>query len=60
MPFVLDENVLGKWRTVGFVENIDDFSESTMSQDELWLKSVCFYEDGRAIRVYEDETWIDR
>lgn len=59
LPFILDKKVLGMWESIGFVDNIDDFIEPVLSQNDLWLKSICFCEDGSAVRVYSDESWSD-
>lgn len=59
MPFVPDEHILGKWKSVAYVKSIDDFTGAVMMQEDLWLKSVYFYEDGKADRVYDGETWSD-
>ncbi|MGW8440217.1 hypothetical protein ACWGXJ_04315 [Paenibacillus sp. S33] len=59
LPFILDEKILGQWKSIGFVNNIDDFTGPVFSHEDLWLKSICFYEDGKADRLYSDETWSD-
>ena len=59
LPFIVDKNIIGKWKSIGFVNSIIDFIVPVLSQDDLWLKSICFNENGAAIRIYSDETWSD-
>lgn len=62
LPFINDEYVIGNWQSVGFVENIDDFSLNENYEDYLWLKSINFKENGEVIRKYfNDKTnWEDK
>lgn len=59
LPFIMDESVIGLWKSVDFVESIGDFRHDSPMSDDLHLKSVCFQDDGTAIRRYDDETWHD-
>lgn len=58
LPFVYDENILGLWKSICYVSNINDFNPNNTSSD-LWLKSVCFKNDGTTIRIYDDKKWFD-
>lgn len=58
LPFVPDDRIVGAWRSVAYVDHADDFSRQNNTEN-LWLKSVCFFADGRAQRVYDDMIWTD-
>ena len=58
ISFVIDNDVLGKWCSVGFVDKIEDFSPENI-RGNLYLKSIEFYEDGTAVQVYMDDEWRD-
>lgn len=60
--FVNDEKVLGKWKSVGYVEFIEDFSINKNYDANLWLKTIEFKPNGEVIRKYfEDNTnWKDK
>lgn len=46
--FVNDEEVIGKWEAVDFVENEKDFKPGVKSWgDELYLKDFIFLKDGK-------------
>ena len=59
LPFVIDKNVIGTWNSITFVPAIDHFDPDGPKSSFLWLKSVCFHEDGTAVRIYGNETWND-
>lgn len=59
LPFIYDERVLGKWRSVGFVDTIESFSPDNES-DGLYLKEINFFSDGRLKQTYADEVWHDK
>lgn len=59
MPFVCDDRVIGKWRSVGFVDKIENFSPDE-HRDDLYLEAIEFYPDGKAIQKYMDCEWQDR
>ncbi len=48
--FVNDPEAVGKWESVDFVKNIDDFNASKprTASGKLFLKGLVFYEGGRA------------
>lgn len=47
-PFVYDPEVIGKWTSVDFVENIEDFrTDSRHWRGRLFLKNMSFFENGR-------------
>lgn len=60
IPFVYDERILGKWKSVGFAENIEDFTGDTNSTDCFWLREIVFFENGTVIRKYDDDEWYDK
>lgn len=45
LPFVLDQRVIGTWRSVAFVESPDKFDPSRQV-DNLYLKELAFHTDG--------------
>lgn len=48
IPFTPDENVLGKWSSVDFVKNINDFHPNERKcKDELFLKNLEFLSNGQ-------------
>ena len=59
MPFISDDRVLGKWRSVAFFNAGAEFNEADISHD-LYLRSVEFFPDGRLVQSYMDTTWQDR
>jgi hypothetical protein len=59
VDFIDDEKVLGKWHSVGYVENIVDFVPSA-SKNDFYLKSVEFKPNGQLIQEYMDDTWNDK
>ena len=47
IAFAGDKRVLGRWRSVDFVDNISDFDPGNMSfQEDLYLKDLIFYRGG--------------
>ena len=59
LPFVYDDNVIGIWNSVGFVDKIEDFSPDK-KVEKLYLKSIEFNADGSAIQKYMDDEWQDK
>ncbi len=59
IPFVLDDKVVGQWRSVGYVWTPEEFEGET-TEETLWLHSVEFGADGRAVRNYDGKEWKDR
>ena len=59
IPFVLDDKVIGQWRSVGYVWAPEEFKGET-AEETLWLRSVEFKTDGRAVRNYDGKEWQDR
>lgn len=49
-PFVNDPEAIGKWESVDFVKNIEDFNtqKPQTPSDRLFLKGLVLYEGGRA------------
>lgn len=62
LPFVEDEHIIGKWKSVAYVEKIDDFEKGAYDKSlRMWLEWVEFFENGKAKRKYFDDTsWNDR
>lgn len=60
LPFVPDPDVVGLWKTVGFVERPEDFTGPD-SAVKLWLETVEFRPHGVLIQQYwNEEPWHDR
>lgn len=59
LDFVLDKNILGRWKSVSFVSNINEFTGKEYD-DTLWLKNITFKNDGTVIREYFNESWQDK
>ena len=59
IPFVLDNKVVGKWIAVDYVLTPQEF-KGEPTYKTLWLQSVEFVADGRAVRNYGGEEWQDR
>lgn len=59
LPFIADDRVLGRWKSICFVNNADDFDPNN-SDNELQLKETNFYPNGRVVRIYSDESWEDK
>ena len=59
IPFVPDEKVVGKWRSVDCVWTPKEF-EGEKDGKTLWLRSVEFAADGSAVRNYDGEEWQER
>lgn len=48
IPFTPDDNVLGKWSSVDFVKNINDFNPNKRNwKDDLFLKNLEFLPNGQ-------------
>lgn len=62
LPFVDDKQIIGKWKSVAYIENIDDFENETYDKSiRMWLESAEFFEGGKAQRKYfNDTSWDDR
>lgn len=58
LPFVADDDVIGKWYSVGFVAQKDDFNSQNINTG-LYLKMIEFFSDGRAMQEYMDKIWND-
>ena len=50
LPFITDDRVLGHWKSINFINKIDDFDQNS-SNDELWLKEINFYPNGKVVRM---------
>lgn len=54
-PFVDDPGVIGKWESVDFVKEIDDFNADKKSwQEELYLTALVFIKDGKMLGAFEN------
>lgn len=61
LPFEYDEKIIGKWKTVAYVENIEDFHDQINTTQTLWLEYIIFYKNGQATRKYfEQDIWQDK
>ncbi len=61
IPFVFDEKVLGKWKSVDYLEKIEDFNGENPDSKDLWLKTIEFFEDGKVVRTYfNGKQWHDK
>ncbi|HAX73149.1 MAG TPA: hypothetical protein DCY20_06460 [Firmicutes bacterium] len=59
-PFIADEDVLGEWESVGFVDKIEQFDVSDLRSD-LWMYKIVFEEAGNVTRYYRGESpWCDK
>lgn len=58
-PFVDDEKVRGKWNSIGYVENAEDFVPNS-DGIEYYLKSLEFKNNGILIQKYMDEVWKEK
>lgn len=57
MPFENDENVLGKWKAVGFVRRKEDFSpQKNQIGFDLFFKEIEFLPKGDCISIYGGKT----
>lgn len=59
LPFAGDERVIGKWKSIGFVDMVENFSPNDIC-DNLYLKAITFLPDGKCIQEYMDEIWQDK
>ena len=58
--FVNDEEVLGKWEAVDFVENKEDFKVGKKSwNDDLYLKDLIFLQDGKMAQPIAENVQSD-
>ncbi len=57
--FVEDNDILGEWYSIAFIDDIDSFSSDCIS-DELWLNQITFNSNGTVVRIYNDEIWEDK
>ena len=60
LPFIPDEQLIGKWVSVAYVDSIESF---TPSEDNtcLFLKSIEVFADGTLTQLYmDDDRWQDR
>lgn len=50
--FVKDSNIVGEWKSVDFVKNIEDFKVNTKQfTGDLYVKDISFTEDGKVPRT---------
>lgn len=61
LPFEIDEKIIGKWKTIAYVDNIEDFPGKINPDQILWLEYVDFKRNGQVIRKYfKGKKWFDR
>ena len=51
--------MLGKWRSIAFVNAIDDF-RTDEERNGLYLETIEFYPDGSLVQSYMDKKWYDK
>jgi len=52
-PFVNDEKIIGTWKSVDFVKEIDDFNPNMKKfTGSLYLKEMIFKEDGKTFKPF--------
>ena len=56
MPFVKDEDIIGKWEAKDFCQHVEEFVPSEGKRDHLFFKSIEFKQDGEVISIYGDKT----
>ncbi len=59
LPFTYDNEVIGKWRSINFIDKMEDFSPNHRIEN-LYLKEIEFYTDGNIVQRYMDEEWNDK
>jgi bla regulator protein BlaR1 len=53
LPFVNDPEIIGTWKSVDFVETIEQFDpERRQWKDDLLLKEMIFFEDGKTFKPF--------
>ena len=55
LPFVNDEEIIGKWRAHSFLGNKSEFPKPEEDIDDLYFKEIEFFADGKCRCVYEDD-----
>ena len=61
LPFINDEKIIGLWKSVAYVDKIDDFKKDIYDKNlRLWLESIEFFEKGKVVRKYFDTSWEDK
>ena len=57
LPFQDDSSILGKWKAIAFVQNIEDFSPENIDKSfDLYFKEIEFLTNGECVSIYRDET----
>ena len=59
LPFVPDEKLIGKWISIAFVSEPNDFSPKK-KYDDLYLRSMEIFPDGDMVQKYMDIEWHDK
>ena len=57
LPFVNDEEIIGKWRAHSFLGNKSEFPQPEEDIDDLYFKEIEFFPDGMCRCVYEDDVF---
>jgi bla regulator protein BlaR1 len=53
LPFVNDPEIIGTWKSVDFVETIEQFDpEKRQEKDDLVLKEMIFFENGKTFKPF--------
>lgn len=59
LPFISDERLVGKWKSIAFVDEINNFSPGSEYND-LYLKEINVFPDGKLVQIYMDNVWNDK
>ena len=54
-PFIDDKKILGKWKSVAYVHDINDEINFDYPEDNLFFKQIEFKENGCCEKVYKDK-----
>lgn len=55
LPFLLDEEILGKWKAVNFCRYKEDFADQRIPEKDLYFKEITFFPNGACQSVYADQ-----
>lgn len=53
MPFVKDDTILGKWKSISFLSSIEEFDPNKSTSDNnLYFNKIEFFENGKCTSIY--------
>lgn len=56
MPFVKDDNILGRWKSISYLRSIEAFDPSkNISHDGLYFKKIEFFDNGKCTSIYGND-----